>query len=190
MKAFTLPFGRYRLGVMWEKDGALWVPGGIRMRTQLWADLISGGRRVARYDLGSGVVTTQGVTMIAQAMANSNPTYIYGMNLHDSSTGTAAAAVGDTALAVAPGTAVGSRPAGTQSATSSGTNYIYQTVAVQSYTGSLAITEWGLFRLTRAAGGTPPGSDTLFDRKVFAAINVGSGDSIQFTYQNTITSGG
>jgi hypothetical protein len=47
-----------------------------------------------------------------------------------------------------------------------------------------------------AAGTTPANTDTmvtrpvLWDHKVFSAINVISGDSIQFTYVLTVVSGG
>lgn len=47
-----------------------------------------------------------------------------------------------------------------------------------------------------AAGATPGNTETytlrpvMWDRKVFGAINVGAGDSIQFSYLLTITSGG
>jgi hypothetical protein len=47
-----------------------------------------------------------------------------------------------------------------------------------------AITEHGLFSQTRAGGGT------LMDRSKFAAINVVATDSIQFTYELTLTAGG
>ena len=176
--------------MVWEKNGALLVPGGVQMHSKLSADLIRGGKVVSKWELGSGLVTTQGVTMIAQAMANTNPSYIALLNYHDSSTGTTAAAVGDTALTTAPAATVGSRPSGTQTASAVSTNYLYQTVGTQSFTGGLAITEWGLFRLSRTAGNGPPGSDTMLDHKVFGAINVVSGDSIAYTYQLTVTAGG
>ena len=45
-----------------------------------------------------------------------------------------------------------------------------------------AITEWGRFSAS-AVG-------TMIDRRLFSAINVVSGDGIQFTYSLTFTSGG
>jgi hypothetical protein len=59
-----------------------------------------------------------------------------------------------------------------------------RSVGTVSFDGSAAITEHGLFTQAATGGGT------LFDRSVFAAINVGSGDSIQFTYTCTWNSGG
>lgn len=100
---------------------------------------------------------------------------------------------GDTALVTDSGVA---RVAGTQ--TTPGSVNIYKTVATQSYVSSLAIIEWGLFSASS--------SGTLWDRRWFnttgapattassaltvAAINVISGDSIQFTYQLTCNAGG
>jgi hypothetical protein len=49
---------------------------------------------------------------------------------------------------------------------------------------------------TSVIGSTPGGTEAytlrpvMWDHKVFSAINVGSGDSIQFTYTLTISSGG
>jgi hypothetical protein len=95
---------------------------------------------------------------------------------HDCGTGTTAAAIGDTALQTPAGTA---RVTGTPSNPSAN---IYKTVATISFVSTLAITEWGLFSASTTG--------TLWDHRVFAAINVNSGDSIQFTYQLTIAAGG
>lgn len=60
--------------------------------------------------------------------------------------------------------------------------------------GSLAS---GWFKVADGTGGSTPGNTEVFaikpvmwDHKVFSAINVINGDSIQFTYQLTINSGG
>jgi hypothetical protein len=55
-------------------------------------------------------------------------------------------------------------------------------VGTISYTTTKAITEHGLF--SKATG------TTLMDRDEFAAVNVVNGDSIEFTYELTLTSGG
>lgn len=68
---------------------------------------------------------------------------------------------------------------GTQVAGGTATAPTYTSVGTISFTSSLAITEHGLFN---ANSGTP----TCMDRSVFTAINVVSGDSIQFTYVMTI----
>ena len=96
---------------------------------------------------------------------------------HDSGTGVNAEAAGDTALQTPCGEArdVGSQIEGA-------TANIYKSVATNTYAGSFAITEHGLFN-AGAAG-------TLMDRSVFSAINVISGDKIEFSYQLSVSSGG
>jgi hypothetical protein len=123
-----------------------------------------------------GLVTTAGANYMAADFLSGSSSRINAFNQHDCGTGTNAAAVGDTALQTPAGTA---RVAGTQS---NPTANQYRTVATIPFTSSLAITEWGLFSASSAG--------TLWDRRVFAAINVANGDSIQFTYTLTVPSGG
>lgn len=62
-------------------------------------------------------------------------------------------------------------------------------------TSVLTIPGW-LVATTGATGSTPGGTEAfstrpvMWDHKVFAAINVANGDSVQFTYSLTIASGG
>jgi len=123
------------------------------------------------------IVTNAGVNYMASDFASGgNSPTISGFKYHASGTGTTAASVTDTALQSDSGVA---RVVGTASNPQPNQ---YRTVATMTYTSSLAITEWGLF--SAATGGT------LWDRRVFSAINVANGDSIQFTYTLTINSGG
>jgi len=123
------------------------------------------------------LVTNAGAAYMASDFAGGGVSpHIGAFNFHDDGTGTTAAAVTDTALQTPTG---GSRVAGTQSSPSS---QVYRSVATISFTGSFAITEWGLFSAST--------SGTLWDRRVFSAINVASGDSIQYTYNLTVNSGG
>lgn len=158
-----------------RKHGSLYIPGGLEFRSNLKATVTRKDGRGEVYDLGSGLVTTAGVAFLANDFAGVSGD-ITTINYHDSGTGTTAAAIGDTALQTPTGNA---RVAGTQTSPAGGQ---YRTVATLAYTATAAITEWGLFSAT--TGGT------LWDRKVFAAINVVNGDSIQFTYTLTCNSGG
>jgi hypothetical protein len=125
----------------------------------------------------TGLVTTVGVDYMATDFASGTASpHIGGFNYHDSGTGVTAAATSDTALQTPTGNA---RVAGTQSTPSAN---IYQSVATLAYTASAAITEWGVFSASA--------SGTLWDHRVFSAINVNNGDSIQFTYKLTIAAGG
>jgi hypothetical protein len=59
-----------------------------------------------------------------------------------------------------------------------------RTVGTLTFDAGAAITEHGIFTQSGTGGGT------LLDRSVFSAINVISGDSIQFTYTLSLSSGG
>lgn len=225
-------------------------------------------RNKTALDLGSGLTTN----IAAQAIANdwnwAAPSgaainVLKLANFHATGTGTNAAAATDitlqTADAVTP-------VAGTQSLISVANSQKLQTVATLAYTGTEAVTEWGLhnsatlstatsigtpftgssstgatvtgtpltassstaqghqqlvivpgttavyglvlsnstsayvisawYKVADGTAGSTPGTTEaytrkalLYDRKQFSAINVVNGDSIQFTYQNTIASG-
>lgn len=129
-----------------------------------WQDLGVASRRV---------ITTVGAGFIVDAFQNL--VELEAMNWHDSGTGTAAEAAGDTGLQTPAGP---SRVSGTQS---EGTSLEYKSVGVVTYTATQAITEHGLF--SAASGGI------LLDRSVFAAVNVSSGAQIEFTYTLTVSTG-
>jgi hypothetical protein len=160
-----------------DKGQAL-IPGSAIFATKLKAQLLGpdGLPLEPERDLGSGVVTTAGVVYMAADMAG-GASDINAFNWHGTGTGATAAAIGDTALQTPAGPA---RQSGTQ--TTPGSTNVYRSVATLAYTSTLAITEWGLFSAVTTG--------TLWDRKVFTAINVVNGDSIQFTYDLTITAGG
>ena len=84
-------------------------------------------------------------------------------------TGTTAAAKGDTTLETE---SAESRVSGTKSQPSADKNRVVATITA---TGTRAITEAGLL--------TASSSGTLIVRAVFSAINVVSGDSIEFTFE-------
>lgn len=95
---------------------------------------------------------------------------------HGSGTGTTAASTTDTIIETEVNEA---RATGTQVESGS---VGYKTVGTQSYTGSHAITEHGVFN-SDAAG-------ILIDRHTFSAINVVDGMDIEWTYFLTVTAGG
>jgi hypothetical protein len=124
-----------------------------------------------------GIVTTAGVNYMASDFASGGVTpTISGFKFHASGTGATAAAVTDTTLGTDSGVA---RVTGTPTNPSANQ---YRSVATMAYVSTLAITEWGLFSAVSTG--------TLWDRRVFTAINVVSGDSIQFTYTLTVNNGG
>lgn len=90
-------------------------------------------------------------------------------------TGTTAEALTQTALVTESAEA---RTAGTASqVTTSTTNDSYQVVGTITATGTRAITESGLFNSTTVGG------SIMVTRATFTAINLVSGDSIQFTWK-------
>lgn len=126
----------------------------------------------------TGLVVTGGMNYLATDFAAglSSPR-ISAMNYHDSGTGTVAATSTDSGLGTQAGPAT--RATGTQS--NPATNQ-YRSVGTINYTSTLAITEWGLFSAST--------SGTMWDRRVFSAVNVVNGDSLQITYTLTLTAGG
>jgi len=106
------------------------------------------------------------------------------MDFHGCGTGSTAENVSQTALITESTTVLNpdsTRATGTNSQPSAN---VFQTIGTLTFDGGAAVTEHGIFSQAAAGGGT------LWDRSVFSAINVASGDSIQFTYQCTVSSGG
>lgn len=136
----------------------------------------NGGRMIDLGLLGCRVVTSAGVAFLVDDWTN-DATDITTMNFHDSGTGTTAENAADTALVTQAGPTT--RATGTKSQPSAN---VQRSVGTISYTSTLAITEHGLFNQAAQGG-------TLWDRTVFSAINVVNGDSIQFTYDCTLTAG-
>ncbi len=134
------------------------------------------GRRMDYGTVGTRQVTDAFVAALATYMFDASGTAPTAYDYHASGTGTTAEAASQTALVTDSGI---SRAAGTPTNPSAG---LYRSVGTQSYTSALAITEHGLFSASS--------SGTMLDRTVFSAVNVVSGDSIQFTYTLTISSGG
>ena len=146
-----------------------------------WLDKLRFGNKTS-IDLGSGLVTHAGVRLLTQDTAiSAGSATLNAMKYHGSGTGTTAAAALDTALQTAIGTTA---TLGANSNADASPNATFSAVGTIAYTGSYAVTEWGLFNSGTLAGAT------MWDHKVFAAINVISGDSIQITYTCTFNSGG
>jgi len=175
---------RYKIRSIWEElklQLRVWFVG---MTSPFRADITPVGRLFAQVTHDDGtveslgmistkVVTTAGVGFIVDAFQNI--TEVETMRFHGSGTGAVAEAVGDTAL----GTEVESRTSGTIAEGASAN--IFQTVGTVAYTATRAITEHGIFSASTVG--------VLLDRSVFTAINVVSGDSIQFTYELTFPAG-
>jgi hypothetical protein len=155
---------------------------------QLWLTVYRGDGTVEDLGLASmRVVTTAGVNFIATRLVDA-ATSIGNFDFHGFGVGTTAEAVGDTALVTEETTQYATdntRPTGTPSNPSGN---VYQSVATyspDSGTSPRPITEHGLFSQAATGGGT------LLDRSVFSVVNLTtSADSLQATYQLTLTAGG
>ena len=149
---------------------------------QLWLTVFRANGDVDDYGLASlRVVTTAGVGYIVDAFQNL--TELENLKYHGVGTGTTAEAVGDTALVTESTTALNPDSTRATGSTTEAAANIYRTVGTVTFDASAAITEHGIFSQAATGGGT------LLDRSVFSAINVASGDSIQTTYDLTITAG-
>lgn len=145
-----------------------------------------GGTKVE--DLGivcRKVVTTAGVNYLASEFAAVGSNDVSEFNYHGIGTDdTPAPAVGDTALLLESTTALNpdsTRATGTQSNPSGN---VYRTVGTLTADASIAAVEHGLFDQAATGGGT------LWDRSTYTVVNLGSGDSLQATYDLTLTAGG
>lgn len=274
MNIIRLPFTKRRLafGLTRPEDAAEHFRG-MDFRTNLSVALFHRGKYQGSKDLGSGLVTNVGVQALAnEAVTLASPSgsrinLLYLANQHVTGKGTTAAAATDIKIETISTNGGETAVAGTQSFVTAANDQKYRTVATISYTGTEAVTEWGLMTsatlsastgspftagsattgtstgtsLTASsstvqghqqhivertsgtnlsyglvssnttsvftvpawylvasglAGQAPANAETyvirpvMLDRKVFSAINVISGDSIQFTYSLTISSGG
>lgn len=128
------------------------------------------------------VISDNGAAAVVNAFRNTFELELF--NFHGLGTGVTAEAAAQTALVTELTTQYSTdntRPAGTQSAPAGNQ---YQSVATITVDAGVSITEHGLFSQAATGGGT------MWDRSVFTALALNSGDSIIATYIATITSGG
>lgn len=155
------------------------------LTAELRAKLLKRDGSVIDYGVVSyRVVTDAGVAFIVDDFDPAATTDISTLKYHGCGTGTTAEATSDTALVTESTTALNpdsTRATGT--ATQPSANILTSTATV-TFDATAAITEHGIFSQAATGGGT------LLDRSVFSAINVVSGDSIQFAYSLTVSAGG
>jgi hypothetical protein len=153
---------------------------------RLYASVIRGDGRIEHLGLlSTKVITDAGVTFLRDDWNNNAQDYTT-FNFHGCGTGTVAEATTDTALGTESTTALNpdsTRATGTRSVPAGNQ---WRSVGTLTFDADTAVTEHGILSQSATGGGT------LWDRSKFAAINVvgASGDSIQFTYTATLSSGG
>jgi hypothetical protein len=156
---------------------ALKAKGLVTFTAALRARKIYGDGRVHRFE-DYGVVSEKLVTdafieyLVDEMQASTGG--ISGFSYHGSGISATAESATDTTLVSEIAL---SRANGTQGEGLSAN--IYNAMGTQFYDGAYAVVEHGLFNAAS--------SGILMDRSTFAAINVGDGDAIEFTYELTIT---
>lgn len=143
-----------------------------------------GGQLIDYGVLSRQMVTDVGVAFIVDAFQNS--VEMESMKYHGLGTGSAAEAVGNTALTteITTNHYTGSvRPTGTTEEGASAN--IAKTVGTHTQaTAGDTVSEHGVF------SSATPGAGVLLDRHIFTGVPLGVGDSFQTTYQLTLNSGG
>lgn len=151
---------------------------------QLYLDIIRTDGTVEHLGLASmRVVTTAGVNFIVDAFQNL--TELENLKFHGIGTGSVAEAAGDTALGTELTTQYqtdNTRATGTT--TEGASANVYRSVGTNTVDAAVSITEHGILSQAATGGGT------LLDRSVFTAVALANGDSLQTTYDFTVSSGG
>jgi hypothetical protein len=128
------------------------------------------------------VVTTAGVNFLVDSLQGTVEPEI--LKFHGIGTGATAEASADTALVTESTTALNpDSTRATGSLTEGASANIFRTVGTVTVDASVACTEHGVFSQAATGGGT------LLDRSLFSVVNLASGDSLQATYDFTITAG-
>lgn len=133
--------------------------------------------------VGYKVVTNLGAELIVDAFQNTFEleTFIQ----HGTGSGSAAEAGADTDLETPHTTVLNpDNVRGVGTTTEGSAPSIWETVATNTYDAAAIVREHGIFNQTDPSGGS------LFDRTIFAEINLGNGDSLQSTYDLTVNAGG
>ncbi len=129
------------------------------------------------------VITTAGVNFLVDAWQNTKE--MENFKYHGVGTTNTAEASGDTALAAESTTILNpDSTRATGSLTEGASANIFRTVGTNTFDGSGALVEHGIFDQAATGGGT------LWDRSVFSTVNVANGDSLQATYDMTASAGG
>lgn len=128
--------------------------------------------------IGVHTITTTGKGFVVDAWQNS--VELESMKYHGLGTGTTASAAGDTAIETELSTAYNPNSTRATGSTTEASATVFRSVGTNTLDGAAAVTEWGLLSQAATGGGV------LFDRQVFSAVNLASGDGLQTTYDLTV----
>lgn len=149
----------------------------------LWLKVFRANGNIEDYGLVSlRLVTNNGVGFIVDSFQNLVEMEI--MKFHGIGTTNTAEAATDSALVAELTTQYNPDNTRATGTTTEAAANIYRTVGTNTVDATAAIVEHGIFSQAATGGGV------LFDRSIFAVVNLASGDSLQSTYDATFTSGG
>ena len=142
------------------------------------------GRREDRGTVGHRVITTAGVNYLVDVWQNTAE--LEDMKYHALGTGSTAENQTDTALVTELTTEYTGNVRATGSLAEGASANIFRSVGTNTLDGTpgAALREHGLMSQAATGGGT------LWDRTVYAAITLSSGDSLQATYDMTASANG
>jgi hypothetical protein len=142
------------------------------------------GRTIEYGLVGFRLVTTVGVNYLADVWQGT--VELEDMKYHALGTGSTAEAVGDTALVTELTTEYTGNVRATGSLTEGGSANVFRTVGTNTLDGTpgAALREHGILNQAATGGGV------LWDRTVYAAITLVSGEALQSTYDATFSAGG
>lgn len=157
--------------------------GGVAAWSQLWLRILRADGSVIPLGLASvRVVTTAGVGFLVDALQGLVEPEL--LRFHGLGTGNTAEASSDTALVTELTTEYNPNATrATGSLTESAAN-IFRTVGTNTVDAVAAVEEHGIFSQAATGGGV------LLDRSVFSVVNLAALDSLESTYDLTLTAGG
>jgi hypothetical protein len=128
------------------------------------------------------LITTAGVNYLVDAFQNT--VEMENLKFHSLGTGSTAEAIGDTTLVTELTTEYTGNVRATGTTTEGASANIYRTVATNTLDGTpgAALREHGIHSASSAG--------TLWDRSVYGAITLSSGDGLETTYDMTASAGG
>lgn len=151
--------------------------GNTRLTAKLYIKHIKADGQTVNYGLVSNrVVTTAFVQFMVDQLQTETSEW-GDFKFHDAGTDNTAEAIGDTGVISTSGYG---RATGSQ--TEGASANIYRSVGTLNFTGTLSLVEHAL--MSQGSGGT------CMDRSVYSQINVGDGDSVEYTYELTCDDGG
>lgn len=201
MKLFKIPFLGSTIAVTRPRESMVGMSASLSIKVKrgtesvgffTWLretiNLIVRGDRADYGVVCRRMVTTEGVTFLANVMANTTDYDGSTMNQHVWGTGTGAEAVGNTQASftyAAPTNDSSNAVTGTAVADTVGVNATFTSVATITAEDGQAITEHGIIQQNLAGSAL----FSLLDRSKFAAINVVAGNEVTFTYVLTLYAG-